>query len=80
MKAMSTYPVVRGVRLPRPIRRTQYQLDAYVENGAMTAETCYKSAIELVRLWLEEKVSEMPEVKSALDKSQGNIAIFSHRI
>ena len=75
MKVMSTYPVVRGVRLPRPIRRTQYQLDAYVENGAMTAETCYKSAIELVRLWLEEKVSEMPEVKSALDKSQGNINI-----
>ena len=49
---MNTYPVVRGVRLPRPIRRTQYQLNAYIENAAMTSETCYKSAIELVKLWL----------------------------
>ena len=63
---MNTYPVVRGVRLPRPIRRTQYQLNAYIENAAMTSETCYKSAIELVKLWLGEKTSEMPEVRACL--------------
>ncbi|WP_295690932.1 hypothetical protein [uncultured Oscillibacter sp.] len=72
---MNTYPVVRGVRLPRPIRRTQYQLNAYIENAAMTSETCYKSAIELVKLWIGEKTSEMPEVRDALNKSLGDINI-----
>lgn len=72
---MCAYPIVRGVRLPQPIRRTQYQLDAYIEREGMAPEACYSSAIELVALWLEEKTSEMPEVKSKISQRQDDINI-----
>lgn len=72
---MSTYPVVRGVRLPQPVRRTQYQLEAILERDGMSPQVCCDSAKELILLWLEEKVGQMPELKHAIQQSQDGINI-----
>lgn len=63
------YPIVTGVRLPKPLRRVLYQFSGWVEQEEMTTQNRFDSAVELMWLWLQKKTGDMTVVAEVVEKN-----------